>query len=525
MKVAIYDTTLRDGCQAFGFSLTVDDKVRVAQRLDALGVSYIEGGWPGSNPRDEQFFQRARRLRWKHVRLAAFGSTRRTGVPSEQDPNLQLLLAAETPVATLVGKSSAEQVRVVLGIDPPENLDLIRDSVAYLKQVGREVVFDAEHFFDGYRDDPSYAIACLAAAADAGADWLVLCDTNGGTLPPSISDAVRDVVARFGSRVGIHTHNDGELAVANALAAVEAGAGQVQGTINGYGERVGNANLCSIIPNLQLKMGISCLPAGSMTELTDLSRYVSELGNGDRSLKLPYVGAEAFAHKGGLHANAVMKAAETYEHIAPQTVGNARQVLVSDLSGQSNIRMRLSELGLPSSGEQIRSLLGQLKRREHEGMEYEGADASFELLARRATGTHEPAFHLLSYSVTARRHRRGPSAEATVKVRVGNERTLAAAEGVGPVHALDRALRRSLLDAYPALAGVRLTDYKVRVVDNETGTGARVRVWMQATDGLRSWNTAGASPSIVTASADALVDSLEHYLQRSHDREQMRATG
>jgi 2-isopropylmalate synthase len=525
MTVAIYDTTLRDGCQAYGFSLTVEDKLRVAQRLDALGISYIEGGWPGSNPRDEQFFQRARRIQWANARLAAFGSTRRAGVPANQDPNLQLLLAAETPVATIVGKASAEQVRVVLGIEPGENLQLIGDSVAYLKQFGREVVFDAEHFFDGYRDNPSYALSCLAAAASAGADWLVLCDTNGGALPGAVSDAVREVVARFGDIVGIHTHNDGELAVANALAAVSVGARQVQGTVNGYGERVGNANLCSIIPNLQLKMGVPCLPAGSMSRLTDLSFYVSELGNGARSLKLPYVGAEAFAHKGGLHANAVMKAAQTYEHIPPHTVGNARRVLVSDLSGQSNLRMRLSDLGLSSTGDQIRSLLAELKRREHGGMEYEGADASFELLARRVLQTHEPAFHLLSYSVTARHHRRGHGAEATVKVRVGNERTLAAAEGVGPVHALDRALRRSLLDAYPALASVRLTDYKVRVVDNETGTGARVRVWMQATDGARSWNTAGASPSIVTASADALVDSFEHYLQSQGDQQRMQATG
>jgi 2-isopropylmalate synthase len=525
MTVAIYDTTLRDGCQAYGFSLTVEDKLRVAQRLDVLGVAYVEGGWPGSNPRDEQFFQRARRVRWKQARLAAFGSTRRAGVPADEDVNLQLLLAAETPVATIVGKASAEQVRVVLGLDPGENLELIEDSVAFLKGAGREVVFDAEHFFDGYRDDPAYAVACLAAAARAGADWLVLCDTNGGTLPGAISAAVRDVVGRFGERVGIHTHNDSELAVANALAAVEAGARQVQGTVNGYGERTGNANLCSIIPNLQLKMGLACLPAGSLAQLTELSRYVSELGNGPRSLKLPYVGPEAFAHKAGLHVNAVTKAAETYEHVPPQSVGNHRQVLVSDLSGQSNIRTRLSELGIAASADQIRSLLGELKRREHGGMEYEGADASFELMARRATQTHDPAFHLLSYSVAARHHRRGPSAEATVKVRVESERMLAAAEGVGPVHALDRALRKSLLEAYPELAGVRLTDYKVRVVDNETGTGARVRVWMQATDGRRAWNTAGASANIVTASADALVDSLEYYLQSRSGQERMRATG
>jgi 2-isopropylmalate synthase len=424
-----------------------------------------------------------------------------------------------------VGKASAEQVRVVLGLDPAENFALIEDSVAYLKAAGREVVYDAEHFFDGYRDDPAYALECLAAAARAGADWLVLCDTNGGTLPGPLAAAVSEAVARFGDRIGIHTHNDSEVAVANALAAVEAGARQVQGTVNGYGERVGNANLCSIIPNLQLKMDFQCLPDSSIGLLTDLSRYVSELGHAEQSLKLPYVGTEAFAHKGGLHANAVMKAAQTYEHIAPQSVGNRRHVLVSDLSGSSNIRARLDELAISATPEQVRALLTELKRREHAGMEYEGADASFELMARRVMKTHEPGFHLLSYAVTARHRRRGPSAEATVKVRIGNEQTMAAAEGVGPVHALDAALRRSLLDAYPELTGVRLTDYKVRVVDNETGTGARVRVWMQATDGHSTWNTAGASPNIVTASADALVDSLEHYLQRRDEREQMQATG
>ncbi|MBV9281499.1 MAG: citramalate synthase [Chloroflexi bacterium] len=560
MNVAIYDTTLRDGCQAYGFTLSVEDKLRVAQRLDALGFGYIEGGWPGSNPRDEQFFARARRQRWRNARLAAFGSTRRpsggsgspsggsgspsggSGSPSGQsgspggsaadDPNLQLLLDAGTPVATIVGKASADQVRRVLGTTPEENLAMIADSVAFLKGAGREVMFDAEHFFDGYASDPDYALACLRAAAGAGADWVVLCDTNGGALPSAVGAACRHVRQAVDVGLGIHTHNDGELAVANALAAVEAGAAQVQGTINGYGERVGNANLCSIIPNLQLKMGFQCLPDSSMARLTELSRYVSEVGNAPHSLKLPYVGTEAFAHKAGLHVNAVLKAAENYEHVAPDVVGNRRRVLISDLSGRSNIQHKLDELGLSLSPEQTTQLLRDIKRRENQGMVYEDADASFELLALRALGDYTPGFNLLSYSVTTG-HRSRPSrvsgspsgrsdspsggsgsagAEATVKVRVGREQVMAAAEGVGPVHALDGALRKALLEFYPHLSAVRLIDYKVRIVDAESTTAARVRVWIQATDGRRIWSTVGASPNIVSASATALVDSLDYSL-------------
>lgn len=534
MDVAIYDTTLRDGCQAYGFTLSVDDKLKVARRLDALGFQYIEGGWPGSNPRDEQFFARAKRYRWRNARLAAFGSTRRPHGRAADDLNLRILLEAETPVATIVGKASAEQVRLVLGVELEENLAMIADSVAFLKAAGREVIFDAEHFFDGYRADPDYALACLQAAEGAGADWLVLCDTNGGTLSSLLSTACRHVQQAVLSPIGIHTHNDSELAVANALAAVEAGARQVQGTINGYGERVGNANLCSIIPNLQLKMGYRCLPEASVGRLTELSRYVSEVGSGPHALKLPYVGAEAFAHKAGLHVNAVLKGPETYEHVSPDAVGNKRQVLVSDLSGRSNIQHKLDELGLSLTDEETLGLLREVKRRENQGMVYEDADASFELLTLRVAGRHVPGFHLQSYSVTAKsgngsgggHARRSGGAEATVKVRVGRDRLMTAAEGVGPVHALDTALRKALVEFYPRLSAARLVDYKVRVVDNESGTAARVRVWIQATDGRRTWNTVGASPNIVSASADALIDSLEYSLLIADEvEEDKRLTG
>jgi 2-isopropylmalate synthase len=533
LNVSLYDTTLRDGCQAHGFSLSVDDKLRVAQRLDQLGFAYVEGGWPGSNPRDQEFFTRAKRLRWRNTRLAAFGSTRRAGASAEEDANLGLLLEAGTPVATIVGKASVDQVRIVLGVSLEENLAMIADSVAYLKAAGREVMFDAEHFFDGYRADRAYALRCLTAAEAAGADWVVLCDTNGGTLPAELGDACRDVSRNISTRVGIHTHNDSEVAVANTLAAIEAGATQVQGTINGYGERVGNANLCSIIPNLQLKLGHHCLPDESIERLTELSRYVSEVGSAPHSLKLPYVGAESFAHKAGLHVNAVVKGPETYEHVEPSSVGNQRRVLISDLSGRSNIQHKLTELGLRLSADETSQLLLEIKRAEHNGVVYEDADASFELLALRASdpqGVGLPRFQLESYSVTTVRNKAGgkraDGSQATVKVKVGRRRVMSAAEGVGPVHALDGALRKALLEFYPHVESMRLQDYKVRVVDNESGTGARVRVWIQATDGLRSWSTAGASPNIVTASASALIDSLEYYLLTAADVvERARLTG
>ncbi|MGH2441812.1 MAG: citramalate synthase, partial [Chloroflexota bacterium] len=449
------------------------------------------------------------------ARLAAFGSTRRPGMAAEDDPNLTVLLAAGTPVTTIVGKASAEQVRLVLGVQLSENLAMIADSIRLLKSAGREVMFDAEHFFDGYRQDPDYSLACLRAARAAGADVVILCDTNGGMLPSDVAGVCRRVVKDLDCVIGIHTHNDGELAVANAIAAVEAGARQVQGTINGYGERVGNCNLCSLIPNLQLKRNVECLSAESVERLTELSRYVSEVGNAPHSLKLPYVGTEAFAHKAGYHVNAVVKGSHTYEHVSPGAVGNQRQILISDLSGRSNITQKLAGLGLSVTDEHVVPLLRHLKRQEHQGMVYEDADASFELLVRRAGGSHDPGFVLQAYTVTTRHRGRTDGSEATVKVRVHGDDFMAVAEGVGPVHALDSALRLALLCFYPHLANVRLADYKVRVVDNESGTAARVRVWIQATDGHRSWCTVGASPNIVSASAAALVDSLEFSLLRT----------
>lgn len=529
MDVSLYDTTLRDGCQAYGFSLSVEDKLRVAQRLDMLGFHYIEGGWPGSNPRDEQFFSQAKKVRWQKARLTAFGSTRRPGGLAEKDPNLRLLLEAETPATTIVGKASAGQVRVVLGVNLEENLAMIFDSIHFLKEQGREVIFDAEHFFDGYRADGRYSLLCLQAAQDAGADAVVLCDTNGGTLPAEIAATCAEVIGSTTIPIGIHAHNDSEVAVANTLAAVSAGVRHVQGTINGYGERVGNANLCSIIPNLQLKLGYQCLPPESVERLTELSRYVSEIGNAPHSLKLPYVGNESFAHKAGLHVNAVVKGPETYEHIPPERVGNVRRVLVSDLAGKSNIQHKLDGLNLHLSSEQTSQLLAAIKRRENEGIVYEDADASFELLALQAAAQHCPGFHLDSYSVTTSRSRQGrggrDGAEATVKVRVGRKRVMSAAEGVGPVHALDAALRKALAEFYPQIDAVTLRDYKVRVVDNESGTVARVRVWIQATNGTRTWSTAGASPNIVTASASALVDSLEYSLLLAREGARQRLTG
>ena len=526
MDIQLYDTTLRDGCQARGFTLSVDDKLRLARKLDELGFQYIEGGWPGSNPRDEQFFTKAKKVRWRNSRLAAFGSTRRAGIEAKDDPSLRLLVQAETPVATIVGKASKEQVRIVLGVSPDENLAMIADSVSFLKSTGCEVMFDAEHFFDGYGDDPEYSVACLTAAEEAGADWVVLCDTNGGTLPHAIGDICRNVASRIRGPFGIHTHNDCEVAVANTLAAVEAGALQVQGTINGYGERVGNANLCSIIANLQLKLGLKCLPDSSLERLTELSRYASEVGSAAQSLKLPYVGPEAFAHKAGLHVNAVMKGPQTYEHVSPDSVGNQRHVLVSDLSGRSNIQHKLDELGIHLSSEQTAQLLQEIKRREHQGAVYEDADASFELLALRAAGQHVPSFKLVQYSVTTSTNTSRFDSQATVKVRVGRDQVMAVAEGVGPVHALDAALRKGLIEFYPQLDSVRLLDYKVRVVDNESGTEARVRVWIHGTHGGRTWSTVGASPNIVSASAQALLDGLEYsLLTADRSAEQQRMTG
>ena len=514
-QVYLFDTTLRDGTQSEGLSLSVEDKLKIALLLDEFGIHYIEGGWPGSNPKDAEFFRRARSLALRRARLVAFGATRKAGVPAADDPNLRALVAAETPVVSLFGKSWMLHVRHVLETTPDENLAMIGDSVAWLKGQGREVVYDAEHFFDGYRADPGYALATARAAAEAGADWIVLCDTNGGSLPGWVADVTAHVREELPTPLGIHTHNDGELAVANALAAVEAGCRQVQGTINGYGERCGNANLVSLLPALQLKMGLTAVPAANLAGLTELARTVSEIANLNPDPHAPYVGASAFAHKGGVHVAAVEKLAASYEHVAPEAVGNRRHVVVSELSGRGNVRVKADELGLAARGSE-RELVALVKDLESEGYQFEAAEGSFELLLRRRQPGYVPPFELLDVVVVAER-RRGEAmlAEATVKLRVGREIVHTAAEGDGPVHALDQALRKALVPHYPVLADVRLADYKVRILDPESATGARTRVLIEAARGEERWSTLGVSRNIIEASGQALADSLELPLVRA----------
>jgi len=514
-RVTVYDTTLRDGCQGSGISLTTEDKLKIARALDRLGVAYIEGGWPGSNPKDIAFFERARRENWEHARIAAFGSTRRAGVRADEDPNLRLLLEAGTPTVTIVGKASPFQVQQVLNTTLDENLRMVADSVAYLKAAGKEVFFDAEHFFDGYAEDPEYALTVLRAACEAGADAVVLCDTNGGTLTSPLAEAVRRAVRTVPCAVGIHTHNDCELAVANSIAAVEAGATQVQGTINGLGERVGNANLCSLIPVLEYKLGYRCLPPGHLARLTEISRYVAEVANLTHDPKLPFVGAQAFTHKAGLHVHAVAKTPAAYEHIPPEVVGNTRHILVSELSGRSNVVVKARSFGIDLSGqpEIVRRLVEQIKELEFLGFWFEDADASLELLIRRALPGYQAPFEVLDYTVlTEYRGGRGMLAEATVKLRIGDQVFHTAAEGNGPVNALDQATRKALQGFYPQISEVRLEDYKVRVLDDHHGTGAKVRVWIRSGDHQRSWSTVGCSTNIIEASWMALADSLTYPL-------------
>jgi 2-isopropylmalate synthase len=503
-RVLLYDTTLRDGTQREGLSFSLGDKLKVAALLDDFGVDYIEGGWPASNPKDAEFF---RACRTRHAKVVAFGSTRRTGGRAEEDANLRALLEAETPAVAVVGKSWTLHVERVLETTLDENLAMIRDSVRLLKARGREVVYDAEHFFDGYRADPAYALRTLQAAAEAGADNITLCDTNGGSLPGWISEVVRAVGAAVATPLGIHAHNDGELAVANSLAAVEAGARLVQGTINGYGERCGNANLVSLVPNLRLKLGRDC--AGRLERLTDLSRTVAEIANLSPDAHAAYVGASAFAHKGGIHVAAVEKVAQSYEHVPPETVGNRHRVVVSELSGRGNVRMRAGEMGLDLRGQE-RRVLERVKELESRGFQFEAAEGSFELLVRRAEPGYVPPFSLQGVVVfSERRAVDGMIAEATVKLRVGEEVLHTAAAGEGPVHALDRALRKALLPAFPELAEVHLTDYKVRILDAEKATGATTRVLVEAARGEARWSTVGCSPNIVEASVQALADSYE----------------
>ncbi|MBI4800824.1 MAG: citramalate synthase [Desulfarculus sp.] len=516
-RVEVYDTTLRDGTQAEGLALSVEDKLRVARQLDRLGLTYLEGGWPGSNPRDREFFAALPTLGLKRIQVAAFGSTHHPSRTPEGDANLAELLAAGTEIITLVGKSSLRHVQSQLQIAPERNLAMAADSVAYLRQKGRRVFFDAEHFFDGFKEDPEYTLAVLAAAAQAGAEALVLCDTNGGSLPEFVAAATARVKeAHPGLTIGIHTHNDAELAVANTLAAVSAGARQVQGTLGGFGERCGNANLCSLIPNLQLKLGYECLEPARLQLLSETARLVHELANLPPHRFAPYVGKSAFSHKGGLHISAVEKDPALYEHVSPEAVGNVRRFLVSDLSGRAAILNKAKEWGLDLSADdpEVKAILANLKARENEGYQYEGAEASFELLMNRAMGRHQRYFELVGFRVMNFKDAEGelPRAEATVRVRVGGLEEHTAAMGHGPVNALDRAIRKALVRFFPRLNEVRLVDYKVRVLSGADGTGARVRVLIESSDGVSSWGTVGVSFDVLEASYQALGDSIRYKL-------------
>jgi 2-isopropylmalate synthase len=523
-KVVIYDTTLRDGAQGPAINFSAADKERIARLLDGLGFDYVEGGFPGSNPKDEELFARLRENPLRDARVAAFGSTRRPGGTCEDDANLEALVKSEAPVWTLVGKSDVWQVKHVLETKNSENLAMVEESVAYGVQLGREVLFDAEHFFDGFAHDAEYAVEVCLSAARAGASWVVLCDTNGGSLPSAIRAGVQAVGSAFAdsgtsSRVGIHTHNDCELAVANTLEAVAAGAAMVQGTVNGYGERCGNANLISVVPDLTLKLGIEALPESSLAQLSELSRTVAEIANLALPLQQPYVGHGAFAHKGGQHVAAVLKHKDAYQHIDPALVGNEARVLVSELSGRGNVMAKAREFGLELEKDdpQTRRLVDHLKQLEHQGYSYEAADASFEMLVRRVQPGYVAPWNVADFTTQVRQNGGSVHAEATVKVEVGDATYHTAASGNGPVNALDAALRKALSPSFPSLAGVSLHDYKVRILNGDAGTAATTRVLIESGRDTERWTTVGCSANIIEASLLALVDSLEYAVGRMTD--------
>jgi 2-isopropylmalate synthase len=516
--VLLYDTTLRDGCQAEDVSFTLEDKLRIAEKLEELGIDYIEGGYPGSNSRDADFFKQVKKLKLKNAKIASFGTTRKVGAKPSQDINLKVLLAAETPVVTLVGKTWDLHVRDDLRISQKANLEVIADSIAYMKKRVDEVIFDAEHFFDGFRANPDYAIQCLKAAQEGGADWIVLCETNGGRLPGEVRDALNHVVREIKTPLGIHCHNDGELAVANTLAAVGMGATQVQGTINGFGERCGNVNLISVIANLQLKMGKKCVAPAQLKKLREVSQLFYELANIQPNKRQAFVGDSAFAHKGGLHVAGVLKNRETYEHIDPDLVGNRQRVLVSDLSGRSNVVYKGKEYGidLENQSQAVRDILRRTKELEGQGYEFQAAEASFELLIQEALGKKRKNFNLIGFRVIDEKRKEGeaPISEATIMVQVDGVTEHAAAMGNGPVNALDQALRRALTKFYPTLKEVELLDYKVRVLSSGEGTGAVVRVLIESGDGKDRWGTVGVSQNVIEASWQALVDSIDYKLYK-----------
>jgi 2-isopropylmalate synthase len=510
--IQIYDTTIRDGTQREGISLSCDDKLRIARKLDEFGVAFVEGGWPGSNPKDAEFFERARDIPWRTARIAAFGSTCRVGGRPEDDANIKALVDARTPVCTVVGKTWTLHVTDVLRTTLDDNLRIVEQSLAYLKAQGRRVIYDAEHFFDGYKADRSYALETLRAAVRGGAETLVLCDTNGGSMPWEVSEIVRSVRATLNHPLGIHTHNDGECAMANSLAAVREGAIQVQGTINGYGERCGNANLCSIIPNLELKLGLRCLPEGNLRHLYEVGHFVAEVANLAPDEHLAYVGKSAFAHKGGIHVAAMRRNEVSYQHVDPALVGNQMRVVVSELSGRGNLLSKAEEFGIDSAAD-VTDVLNEIKTLEARGFSFEAAEASVAVMMKRQQPGYKPPFELIDFTANVdHRAGRGIFAEATVKVRVDGEVMHTAAEGTGPVNALDTALRKALVQRYPEIATFHLADYKVRILDGGNGTAAVTRVLIDTQSGNRRWSTVGASSNIIEASWRALADSVEYGL-------------
>jgi len=513
-RIEIYDTTLRDGTQSEGLSLSCEDKLRIARHLDSLGVAFIEGGWPGSNPKDAEFFNRAKIMEWQTAKITAFGATRRVNTRVEDDVNLRALLEAETPVCTLVGKTWSLHIEEVLRTTRDENLRMIEESLAFLHEHGRCVIYDAEHFFDGYKDHPEYAVETLEAAIRGGAETVVLCDTNGGSIPWEIEGILHQVQEQLDHPIGIHTHNDGELAVANTLVAVRMGVNHVQGTINGYGERCGNANLCSVIPDLELKMGLKCLPEGKLSELFEVAHFVSELANLAPNEHMAYVGRSAFAHKGGIHVAAMRRNSQSYQHIDPEVVGNKNRVVVSELSGRGNLLSHAEKLGLDvEAGDEIASVLEEIKDLEARGFSFEAAEASVAVMLKRQEQGYKPPFELIDYAVNVENRKgRGTFAEAIVKVIVDDEVLHTAAEGNGPVNALDAALRKALIPVFPALSNFHLVDYKVRILDGQNGTAATTRVLIDTRNGHDTWSTVGASANIIEASWQALVDSVEYGL-------------
>ncbi|PKM83893.1 MAG: citramalate synthase [Firmicutes bacterium HGW-Firmicutes-13] len=522
-SLQIYDTTLRDGSQREGISFSVSDKIKITQKLDDLGISYVEGGWPGSNPKDIEYFKKIKEIPLKKVKVTAFGSTRKPNIDITFDPNIEALLSAQTKVITIFGKSWDFQVTNILGTTLKENLDMISDTIRYLKNKKIEVIYDAEHFFDGYKNNSEYALSTLEAAQEAGADIIVLCDTNGGLMPLELMDIITRIKKKIKAPLGIHAHNDSGMAAANSIIAAQMGLRHIQGTINGYGERCGNANLCTIIPNLKLKMNLDCIDDEDLKKLTKISRYISELANLSHQGSQPFVGSKAFAHKAGVHVSAVSKYEKAYEHINPEKVGNERRILVSELSGKSNVlyKARENNIELNKDHPETKEILKLIKELEYQGYQFEGAEGSFELLIWKALNSYRNLFELEGFRVIVEKRKNGPlTSEATIKLKVDNHEVHTASEGNGPVNALDNALRKALEEIYPEIKNIKLVDYKVRVLDGQDGTGSKVRVLIESSNDKKKWGTVGVSPNIIEASWIALVDSIEYGLLCKKIKEQ-----